>query len=264
MKIFEELKKEIHKLDIEYIPQADVMECIDDVIDKFANNDCKAIINCFSGEYDFLSNFYNTPVFYEGLMYSNSEAAFQAQKTLNEEIRKKFTKYYAGQAKKEGKKVILRNDWESVKESVMYEIVYDKFSRNEKLRKKLLETGDAVLEEGNAWGDRVWGTVNGIGENKLGKILMRVRKELKEENGWIPVSKRLPSADEAFYLASDMFSDEPPIYEPAQLIVQVEGAEAPTVGFFLDGKFCCTHAEDSFCGNVIAWRPMVERYIEKE
>lgn len=63
----------------------------------------------------------------------------------------------------------------------MYEICKAKFSQNEELRDRLLATGDEYLEEGNTWGDRIWGTVNGICENRLGKILMRVREELKGE-----------------------------------------------------------------------------------
>ena len=62
----------------------------------------------------------------------------------------------------------------------MYEIVKDKFSRNPELRVKLLNTGDIELIEGNYWGDTFWGVCNGKGENHLGKILMRVRKELAE------------------------------------------------------------------------------------
>ena len=62
----------------------------------------------------------------------------------------------------------------------MYEIVLAKFTQNPDLKEKLLATGDESLEEGNTWGDTIWGTVDGVGENRLGKILMRVRDELNE------------------------------------------------------------------------------------
>lgn len=55
-----------------------------------------------------------------------------------------------------------------------------KFTQNPNFADKLLATGDAHLEEGNTWGDRIWGTVNGSGANRLGIILMQIRAEIKE------------------------------------------------------------------------------------
>ena len=75
----------------------------------------------------------------------------------------------------------MRSDWEDVKFDVMYDIVKAKFTQNEDLKRKLLDTEGYYLEEGNNWGDKIWGVVNGVGENHLGKILMRVRNELKIE-----------------------------------------------------------------------------------
>jgi predicted NAD-dependent protein-ADP-ribosyltransferase YbiA (DUF1768 family) len=66
-----------------------------------------------------------------------------------------------------------------VKFDVMERCVREKFTRHADLRAKLLATGDAVLEEGNDWGDRVWGVYQGQGDNRLGKILMKVRRELR-------------------------------------------------------------------------------------
>ena len=63
----------------------------------------------------------------------------------------------------------------------MKDIVRAKFSQNEELAKKLLATNDEYLIEGNTWGDRFWGTVNGEGRNQLGIILMQVRDELRAE-----------------------------------------------------------------------------------
>ena len=74
----------------------------------------------------------------------------------------------------------IREDWDKIKLRVMYEIVKAKFSQNEKLQAKLLATRDRVLIEGNDWGDTFWGMTDGEGENHLGKILMRVRAELRE------------------------------------------------------------------------------------
>lgn len=141
------------------------------------------MINEFRGKYFFLSNFYEAPVTYKGITYRNNEAAFQAQKVRDFEKQKEFSNLNPSEAKKKGRHVKLRKDvdWDSEKTGFMLEIVSAKFNQNEDLKIKLLATGDKHLEEGNTWGDRIWGTVNGVGENQLGKILMQVRKELKGE-----------------------------------------------------------------------------------
>ena len=141
----------------------------------------KQKIGKFDGEYGFLSNFADAPIIYDGIYYLNSEAAFQAQKTMDINIRKTFSYLPPNKAKRAGRQINLRSDWEEVKEQLMYEIVLAKFTQNKDLRQKLIDTGEVYLEEGTWWGDRVWGIdlKTGIGENKLGKILMRVREELK-------------------------------------------------------------------------------------
>jgi len=136
------------------------------------------MINRFKGEYFYLSNFYEAPVEYDGILYQNNEAAFQAQKTLDVNVRKEFAKLGPADAKNKGLALKLRADWEQVKEQLMYEICKAKFEQNPELAFKLQMTGLRPLEEGNTWGDKEWGTVNGEGNNKLGKILMRIRDEL--------------------------------------------------------------------------------------
>lgn len=137
-------------------------------------------INSFQGGYFFLSNFYESPVSYRGLTYTNNEAAFQAQKCVSDSEKIRFTTLNPSEAKKLGRKVNLRKDWESVKVKIMEEIVRAKFTQNQDLADKLLATGDAYLEEGNTWGDRIWGTVGGSGANRLGIILMQIRSEQAE------------------------------------------------------------------------------------
>ena len=136
-------------------------------------------IKSFRGEFFFLSNFYEAPVQYGGIVYQSNEAAFQAQKCANLTDRQKFAKLNPTEARHLGRSVPLRKDWEQIKISVMREIVKAKFEQNPDLAKKLLSTKDAYLEEGNTWGDRTWGTVNGAGANHLGRILMEVRKEIE-------------------------------------------------------------------------------------
>lgn len=121
---------------------------------------------------------------YESRLYPTSEHAYQAAKFIDPNDRRPFQnkRMTAGQAKRRGQRVEGTHppaEWNRVKLEVMYLIVKDKFQRNDNLRMLLLSTGNAVLEEGNNWGDTFWGTVAGVGENHLGKILMSVRRELK-------------------------------------------------------------------------------------
>ena len=137
-------------------------------------------ITAFRGRSFFLSNFFPSPIEYDELRYGNAEAAFQAQKCADAKDRAAFCDLSASDAKRAGRRVPLRHDWESVKVSVMEGVVHAKFSQNPGLAEALLNTGDAYLEEGNNWGDRTWGTVNGSGANLLGQILMKERDALKE------------------------------------------------------------------------------------
>lgn len=137
-----------------------------------------APIESFREEYYYLSNFYECSVTYNGLTYRNSEAAFQAQKDISRS--QEFTSLSAGSAKRLGKQVNLRSDWEKVKVDLMEEILRAKFTQNHDLREQLLSTGDRHLVEGNTWNDRFWGVCKGKGENHLGKLLMKIRSELKK------------------------------------------------------------------------------------
>ncbi|MBQ8497885.1 MAG: NADAR family protein [Clostridia bacterium] len=139
------------------------------------------VINKFREEYFFLSNFYKAPVEYHGLRYLNNEAAFQAQKCLSDEEKQQFLFTDPARAKRLGRKVSLRADWETVKVGIMEDIVRAKFTQNPDLKELLLATGDTELVEGNTWNDTFWGVniQSGKGQNHLGKILMKIRKELR-------------------------------------------------------------------------------------
>jgi len=143
-------------------------------------------IDSFSGEYDWLSNFYPSKItMSDGLTYPSVEHAFQAHKTNVLSERKAFCSPSAptpGKAKRMGRKLKLRNDWEQIKIAVMKEAVWRKFE-DPQLREKLLATGDAKLIEGNHWNDRFWGVCKGVGKNHLGQILMEVRNKIREQNG---------------------------------------------------------------------------------
>ena len=137
------------------------------------------MINSFDEEYAFLSNFYFSPMVIDNVVYTTNEHFFQAMKTLK--IDEKWAIAAAdtpGQAKRMGRSITLRSDWETIKSYYMELGLRLKF-QNPDLAAKLIATGDEELIEGNTWGDRIWGVYNGEGENRLGKLLMKIRDELK-------------------------------------------------------------------------------------
>ena len=136
-------------------------------------------IERFAGPHRFLSNFYPAPLVWEGRYFPTAEHAYQAAKCRRSDEAWKIQEAPGpGVAKRLGRKIELRADWDEVKERVMLEIVRAKFE-NADLRRRLIATGNAELIEGNYWGDRFWGVCRGTGENRLGKILMRVRTEIR-------------------------------------------------------------------------------------
>jgi N-glycosidase YbiA len=136
-------------------------------------------IDRFIGPYKFLSNFYDFPVDYDGVVYSSVEAAYQAAKTLDLEARRPFERYDPAEAKKYGRNLKLRDGWETLRLQVMEELLRSKFG-DAGLRQKLLDTGARELIEGNYWYDRFWGMCQGTGENHLGKLLMKIRVEMRK------------------------------------------------------------------------------------
>lgn len=136
-------------------------------------------IKGFFGPYRFLSNFFPAPINYNGLDYPSSENAFQAQKVSNLD-RIQFQTCSAGKSKrlwKEIGSIYTIQEWENIKFNEMKIIVFIKFYKNLELRELLLQTGNKYLEETNNWQDSIWGVncVTGIGQNHLGKILMKIR-----------------------------------------------------------------------------------------
>jgi hypothetical protein len=139
-------------------------------------------ITSFSGKYRWLSNFY--PVS-GSEHHATVEHRFQCIKAAtSKEATWVRSAPSPTEAKRRGRQVAIREDWEQRKNGIMELCVRDKFAVP-KLRRMLLATGDAHLEEDNTWGDRYWGTVNGVGENILGRILMKIRAEIQaEETEW--------------------------------------------------------------------------------
>lgn len=135
----------------------------------------------FRGEYRFLSNFYNCCIEHEGKVYPSVENVFQASKTLSGNEREIFTECTPIEAKRLGRKVKLRDDWEEVKVLIMIELIFIKFSTKE-LSSMLLSVKEDIVEN-NTWHDNFWGVCtcprcNGRGANVLGIILSKVRNNL--------------------------------------------------------------------------------------
>lgn len=136
-------------------------------------------IRLFKGEHGFLSNFWYCDVHMYGLVFRSSEHAFMYHKSDDIDYRTAILEAATpNDAKKLGRKVKLRPDWNTARFIAMYTVLLRKFSHNVELGRKLQQTGWAFLEEGNTWNDTFWGTCNGEGSNYLGRLLMAVRYKL--------------------------------------------------------------------------------------
>jgi ribA/ribD-fused uncharacterized protein len=156
----------------------------------------KPAITSFSGKHAFLSNFHLSHIIVDGIVFPTVEHAFQAAKTRARSEKKAIASLPTpGQAKRAGRHVALRPNWDEIKVNVMRELLKKKFAPGTELAQKLLDTDDRDLIEGNTWGDRFWGMVKvnrttpwdgdrevpcWEGENHLGKLLMEIRDELRE------------------------------------------------------------------------------------
>lgn len=163
------------------------------------------VIDEFRNKYQFLSNFYLVSIDTGMRIYDSVEHYYQAMKSwpgvlvkigtitkIEENTTKKTVRQWIsesptpGEAKRRGRKINLRSDWEDIKIPIMKWGLQQKFTQ-ETLAKNLLETHNKILIEGNWWHDNFWGECkcnkckNTLGENMLGKLLMEVRNELKQE-----------------------------------------------------------------------------------
>ena len=147
-------------------------DAVRDVINFYAVGD----------DYGCFSNFSPHPITLKGKTWQTSEHYFQAQKVAGtpaeEEVRLAKSPMIAARMGRSRKRP-LRKDWETVKDSIVYEAVLAKFTQHPDLREVLLATGDARIVEYTE-NDAYWGDGgDGSGENRLGRILMRVREELR-------------------------------------------------------------------------------------
>lgn len=137
----------------------------------------------FRGAYFFLSNFSPAWVDLDGEEYRTVEHAYQAAKTMDLSERLTIRRVVTpGGAKRLGREVSLRPDWEAMRILVMRGLLRQKFAPRTEYAVHLLATGDRELVEGNWWGDTFWGVSlqDGKGANMLGKLLMEIRFQLQD------------------------------------------------------------------------------------
>lgn len=143
------------------------------------------IVRQFKGDYRYLSNFYHSPFEdLKGNFYRTVEHFYQSHKSSKKRVQKWIRDSITpGEAKRRGKKVTLREDWNFKREEVMMEGLKLKFNTYPELKRRLVSTGDIELQEGNYWGDDYWGVDLKVneGKNRLGELLMELREELKNE-----------------------------------------------------------------------------------
>lgn len=144
------------------------------------------MVHEFRGKYHFLSNFYVTPVMYKDTLYPSSEHAYMSAKSTDP-VWKSYcsnNNISPGNVKRESKHIKLVDNWDRIKLIVMEDVLRSKFE-NVHMKKLLLETGNQNLQEGNYWNDKFWGVdlkeSPNMGENNLGRLLMKIRDELKNK-----------------------------------------------------------------------------------
>lgn len=158
------------------------------------------------GYYYEFSNFHQSIIGKEN--WPTVEHFYQANKTLDSEEKVKVLAALTPNiAKKLGKQLTLRPDWEEVKYDIMYAGVKEKFTRHNNLKHLLLRTGNKQIIEWTWWGDKIWGMCSKTekGCNALGKILQMVRSELMEDaieellkTPMYPVSTYLPHIEVSY------------------------------------------------------------------
>ena len=145
----------------------------------------EGVIDSFRGDNYFLSNMYETPIKFGGLLYASAECAYQAQKSLDPSVREAISRMDGKAAKRFASGRQPRDGWTGMRRGVMEQVVTSKFAQSPELRERLVhETAGFWLEEGNTWGDTYYGVVisevtgRPFGGNVLGRMLMSVRHKL--------------------------------------------------------------------------------------
>ncbi len=156
--------------------------------DGSADQECVSEIRFYRSNekpYGVFSNLYPSPVEYEGTLYPTAEHAYQAGKARKQKVREWIlsapTPALAAMAAHGLYTWEVTPDWAKTKFDRMRQVLRAKFDQHPDLRQILVGTGSARLVESgkvNNSVNRLWGEVNGKGQNMLGLMLMELRDEL--------------------------------------------------------------------------------------
>ena len=139
----------------------------------------------FQNDYRWLSNFAPVKITLGNIEYSSVEVAFLSAKSEDIEW-KAFCSDETntpGQVKKESRLINLIDNWETIKLDVMKECLIQKFTQ-EPYKSQLIATDNQHIQEGNNWNDKFWGVClkTNEGQNNLGKLIMKIRQDLINQN----------------------------------------------------------------------------------
>jgi len=129
---------------------------------------------------NWFSNMVPDEITIDDITYPSVENYYQAMKSEDRAVHKHFATLSPSNAKWEGRKLPLRENWEKLKRIYMFNALLVKFEKPEWME-KLLNTGNEKIIEWNNWNDKIWGVsiVDNEGENILGILLMNIREGLK-------------------------------------------------------------------------------------
>ena len=132
----------------------------------------------FKENYAFLSNMTFVDITFRGITYRSVENMYQAFKTADVAEHRKISRMNPYESKRYGRTLVIRDDWDTIKDRVMWEALCRKFSQPH-FRQALSHVSEPIVED-NYWGDTYWGVCKGVGANKLGRMLQHLRDNPKQ------------------------------------------------------------------------------------
>lgn len=132
--------------------------------------------------HNWFSNMNISPITINDITYPSVENYYQAMKSTDKVVHLSFSLISPKKSKQEGRRLKIRDNWEMLKENYMMIGLREKFKKPE-YRLMLLQTNNEPIIEWNNWHDKEWGVCifENRGNNKLGKLLMKLREEIRSE-----------------------------------------------------------------------------------